>query len=561
MDNNIIIEERLELITESYKETTQKIKAETKMDLKFVFTFGTAINAFYPVVESFITNASNGDLNIDVDIKSTVVNLTICAVAIALGEPKENYKKLFEELRLRGVYKHLEPLTKVIKIVQKIFNIFSNRVGKITVGIIDMFSYTALFVPFALVLRELIESNGITMDNFINALETNTMGNLLSISISLGTITAKHFIIDFVNKLKKSTSKAPNMKDVIKTLSKYTFNQIFTKPKAKKKDGDIIDYSDFEEINENEENIFVELENEFNTLGEYVESIEPIDKLEFDKVVGRYLDSKTDIRLSNAVNLLDKIDQRLLVKELRTLNENIEISTPSEQFISDIENNTLKGFGSFNSFIKVMNALNLELESDADCPDIFYKIYKDNNITEREKLVKVINRFKSLTSLNRIIEKTEGNINMYYGIKFQFNKFFIEYGIANNNVRYIVGEFTLNKTIHNKLSSKNNKMLLPLKEEIDFKVLKKIMKIKADLTTFSPSYSFKKSKATIKNGIITLGYYGTGEWNDGDISEESLSSLKVEFKKWISTQRWRNDILINVKASKFWVYFSIKIND
>lgn len=558
-------------ILNDLKETPKKIKGDTGMNWYFILTFGTSISAFYPIIESFIKN--NG-MSFDADIKSTVVYLTICALAIALKKPKELYKKLFEELRLRGAYKFLKPTVAIMNVMKKIFKVISKKTGQVITGIVDMFAYTALFVPFALILQSLISLHSITMDGFISAFTGDWQGKLLSVSVYLGTITTKHFFIDLISNLKRFKHRGIEaIKKVIDKIKNFSLSQFIlgNKKGGKSINNDIKKFTDFEGeeiINEYSENKYKELEEKWGSLGEYIENIQKDLKeeqeLDFLRVVGKYLESKPDIRLSNSVNLLNEYDQRLLVKEIQDdfLNES---SITSKEFLKDIEDISLSGKGGFNSFIKVINALNLpEIKPDIDnCPKDFSLIFSMESLN-KERLLNTMKRFKSLSPAIRIIENIEDNIiGLYFGLKYESKRFWIEYGLLADDKRYIVGEFKFGSPQFRKMMERKNKVLKPFQEEmksVDLKDLKILMEIKNDFTNFSPGYFHRKSNALIKDNVLIQGYYGIGKWDSGILSKESYTLLKDEFKEWVlSHNKWKDKVLINIKPGKFWVYFKIKL--
>lgn len=558
----------LKNILDDLKTTPSKVKGDTGLNWHFVLTFGTAITAFFPIVESFIKNSGQ---SFDADIKTTVVYLTICALAIALKKPKELYKKIFEELRLRGSYNFLKPTVAIMNVMKKIFKVISKKTGQVITGIVDMFAYTALFVPFALVLQDLISLNSITMDGFISAFSGDWIGKVLSVSISLGTISIKHFFIDLINNLKGFKHKGINaIKKVINKIKNFSLSQfIFGNKNKKSINNDIKKFTDFDggEIINETGNKYTELEEKWGSLGEYVENFQKelndnTKELDFLRVIGKYLESKPDIRLANAVDSMNEYDQRLLVKELQDdfLNEGIT----AKEFLKDIEDISLSGKGGFNSFIKVINALNLpEIKPDIDnCPKDFSLIFSMESLN-KERLLNIMKRFKSLSSAIRIIENIEDNIiGLYFGLKYESKRFWIEYGLLADDKRYIVGEFKFGSPQFRKMMERKNKVLKSFQEEmknIDLKDLKTLMNIKNDFTNFSPGYFDRKSNALIKDNVLIQGYYGIGKWDSGILSKESYTRLKDEFKEWVLSHKWKDKVLINIKPGKFWVYFKIKL--
>lgn len=203
---NNFLKEDFELLfesnkSESYREIMDRIVSDIGLNFGFIFTFGTSITAFFPIVESLIKNTG-----VEVT-KETVVYLSICALAIAFKEPKSKYKKLFEELRLRGVYVFLEPLVNTIDFIKNLFKFICRKIGQNIEVISTMFGYTALFVPFALTFSDIISSNSITFESIVNAFSNDFTGKLLSTVIGVGTFTVKHLVISLIDRLKKFSDK------------------------------------------------------------------------------------------------------------------------------------------------------------------------------------------------------------------------------------------------------------------------------------------------------------------------------------------------------------------
>ena len=211
----IFYQENREKISELYTEekfkslensVKKKVAEEMNLNLKFILTFGTSITAFFPIVESFIVNSGISDINLD---KSTVVYLGICALAIIFGRPKEEYRKLFSELRLRNVYGLLEDLTTFIKGLEKMFNFVTKQINEIVYDIFGMFNYTVLFVPFALTLAEILRVENITLTSMImaipDAVTNDGLMKLTTVAIGLTGVTLREVIENLLKKLPEFT--------------------------------------------------------------------------------------------------------------------------------------------------------------------------------------------------------------------------------------------------------------------------------------------------------------------------------------------------------------------
>lgn len=564
-----LLNENKKIKISEIKEYLTKIKDDLNLNFKFILTFGTSITAFMPIVNNLIKNE-----NIEADL-NTVILLTICALAIAFGEEKRLYKKLFEELRLRGVYNLLKKVVQTILNIKKVFSFFAKKTGKVISGIADMFAYTALFIPFLMVLESIIVSKGFSLEAFTNL----GAGKIKAVMAGIGTITIKHLIVEIWERLKKFNPL--NIKPIKNIIDKFKKEEIkeeevegslSTITSGDKGDKDIeydYDYDYDEEGDDNivkiHENKYVELEDEWGSLGEYAEYIkdQTKDKTEFIRKLGEYLpDEKTDIRLANIINNLNPYHQRIIINNL----EEEFLKESLEEFEDDFDKFKKGGKMSFNSFIKCLTALNVN--DDLNCTDIpknfsYFITHKDIN---REKCLKIFKRFRSLNSGIRIVENIDSPlIGLYWGVKmYDDNKLYMDYGVLDldNNKMYMIGDFKLSKNTINRLLNKKNKPLDPIRnifEKWDLQKEKTLLKIKNDLTNFSPAFYQKKSNVYIQDNCVIQGFYGAGTWEEGVINSESIKNIKKEFKNWVCDQKWRDKVLINIKANKFWIYFKIKI--
>lgn len=325
----------------------------------------------------------------------------------------------------------------------------------------------------------------------------------------------------------------------------------------------IRNFNTFQSINENK---YEEYKDEHDTLGEYVEYLQDNieDKERFAQILGKYLKADTDVRISNAVNVLPEVDQRFLIRELERelgINESVE----TDEIKNDVADTTLSGKWGFNSFIKVITALGIpDIKPDFDnCPKDFAIYYSFNNV-DSYKLSNILGRFRSLKLAKQLVDDSDDEIvGVYFGLKSKGNLFYMEYGLLLDDVRKVFGEFKFGKRVLGELSKHKSKSLVSLKEELSktsLEDLKILMKVKSDLSNLSPGFYYKKSNPAIKDNVLIQGYYGLGSWEKGMMKSDTIDELKSEFKEWILTQRWRKKVLFSVKADKFWVYFKIKVN-
>ena len=54
-------------------------------------------------------------------------------------------------------------------------------------------------------------------------------------------------------------------------------------------------------------------------------------------------------------------------------------------------------------------------------------------------------------------------------------------------------------------------------------------------------------------------YNGTGNWEKGTITSESLNEIDATFKKWARTKKWFKNVQYKISTEKFWIKFKIKL--
>lgn len=181
-------------INNSWKNTQQKIINELNIDLYFVSTFGTIITAFYPFFYNLISN-SNFSYNFTT---YDIVLLTIGAIAIITKESNESIKKIKEKLKEKGIDKFLDKIIFILENITKLFKEISKIFNKSITSFVDLFSYTALFVPAIVGLMDLVNLYKLNFDDFSKII-IEPKGAIISSTIGVITVSLKH-IINFIYK-------------------------------------------------------------------------------------------------------------------------------------------------------------------------------------------------------------------------------------------------------------------------------------------------------------------------------------------------------------------------
>jgi hypothetical protein len=225
----------------SYERVTKKIISDLKLNFSLVATFGAGIGALYPVVQGIMTNMNLDSFNLNTE---SVVLLTLAAVTITYLEEKKfksseeeatltkDSKSMLEELKMRGFGNGIvKKLMKSLESIKNIFSIIGKHLGAVVGSIIDMFAYTSLLIPIM---------NGVMF--IINKYDLNLETlpqNFLGLAVGVGTIIAKHGIVEIINRIK---NKFPiNPKEVLDDIETPAIQRFATfGDSEEKQDGDLI---------------------------------------------------------------------------------------------------------------------------------------------------------------------------------------------------------------------------------------------------------------------------------------------------------------------------------
>jgi hypothetical protein len=225
----------------SYQKVAKKVISDLKLNVSLVATFGAGIGALYPVVQGLMEN-----MNLDSFILTpeSIVLLTLSSVTIAYLQEKKfksaeeedqltkDSKSMLEELKMKGFGNGIvKKLIKSLESVKNIFSIIGKHLGAVVGSIIDMFAYTSLLIPIM---------NGVMF--IINKYDLNLETlpqNFLGLAVGVGTIIAKHGIVEIINRIK---NKFPiNPKEVLDDIETPAIQRFATfGDSEEKQDGDLI---------------------------------------------------------------------------------------------------------------------------------------------------------------------------------------------------------------------------------------------------------------------------------------------------------------------------------
>lgn len=319
---------------------------------------------------------------------------------------------------------------------------------------------------------------------------------------------------------------------------------------------------------------------DFNSLGEWVEYLYELYKDDEEKssnlkdIVNRHFnvkgeetlqDIKSDIRLSNAINLLEdnaKNEMEFLIKDfiengIEDKDIEVSISTDVEELMES--EMTTAGKGVFTSFLKTLTALG-QKEKTADfdnCPDDFILFYYYPNM-EAAVVKSIFERFRSLSLYSDLIDYGKNDVNIYFGIK---NNAELEYGIMYED-RTPFGSFRLSTSVIKWLNNLESKSAFSLKKELvnlNYNDIITLGQIKNDMMTYNPGYNEGKMKPTLSDRVISFGYQGIGKWDNGKMDQGEFINIKNNFVNWLMSKKWSSKVLISVAPGSYWIYFHLKL--
>jgi len=300
--------------------------------------------------------------------------------------------------------------------------------------------------------------------------------------------------------------------------------------------------------------------NENKSLGEYIEGLSLND--DYIKMIVGQMTGEIDpsIKMSNAINILDDLKKVELLKRVENYINGVEgetkISTTVD--LNDIQPiSEAYGKGVLGTFFKCLTALGFKENSHqtSEIPSEFLIYFKLTGV-ESSKIESVFKRFKSLSSIK--IDYTHPTMGLYFGIKCDG---LFEYGYYYDEL-VPIGQFKLTKSIYNQIKISDLKSTSGLKKilvNLSFENILLMSKLKTEMDKFNPGYFDQKMVPVINDKTITFGYYGYGKWNNGQLDESDLELIKSNLKKFLSTYKWSEKILISLRPNKFWTYIQIKL--
>lgn len=226
------------------KKIMRKVISDLKLNSALIFTFGTGIGACYPVVQNLMKN-----MGVDSFILSeeSILLLTITAVTILYLEEKKcktakeeekltkDAKSMLEELKMKGIGNGIvKKVISSLTSVKNIFNIIGKHVGAVIGGVVDMFAYTSLLIPIMNGILAVIKKYELNLETLPQ--------NFLGLAAGIGTIIAKHGIIEIIKRIKDRFNIKIDQKEIIDDLETPSIQKFSTFGDADKEEqsGDLI---------------------------------------------------------------------------------------------------------------------------------------------------------------------------------------------------------------------------------------------------------------------------------------------------------------------------------
>ena len=309
---------------------------------------------------------------------------------------------------------------------------------------------------------------------------------------------------------------------------------------------------------------FIKEGNIEGSLGEWIESLYQDEYVK--NIVNRYIgEIGPDIRLSNAINLLDDATKKEIKQQIDHYQEvGIEEKEPIIAASTDLEpltesEITMAGKGIFHSFLKALTALGQkERQCETEkCPDDFLLFYLCENI-DAAVVKQVFGRFRSLVPYLDSIDYGKNETSLYFGVKCDGN---VEYGVSYD-VNAPFGTFKLNQSAIKWLNNLESKSAFALKKELvnlSYSDILTLGKAKSEMAQYNPGYHEKRLKPVLKDRVLSFGYQGIGKWDNGKLDEAELMNLKNNFVTWLLSKSWGSKVLISVKPVSYWLYIHIKL--
>jgi hypothetical protein len=177
------------------KQIEKKVLKDLGMIFGFVATFGVSITAFYPVVQNLIKN-----MKLEYPISMyDIILMTICALSVCFKENRDKIDIAISLIKEKGIVEVYNKIFKSLQSMMEFFTKVAEAFGKSINFIADIFTYTALLIPFISIILDFINTHEVNAENL--------PGYLLSTGVGIGVNISKNLFNEIIIRLRNKFGK------------------------------------------------------------------------------------------------------------------------------------------------------------------------------------------------------------------------------------------------------------------------------------------------------------------------------------------------------------------
>lgn len=302
----------------------------------------------------------------------------------------------------------------------------------------------------------------------------------------------------------------------------------------------------------------------FRTISEYIEHLSKDNEYALNVISEFTKDIDPSVRVANAVNTLDDHTQKIILKMIEDEKNGVkpeqEIDVTSYTSTRFDESQQTGGKNIFKCFLKIISALgqkNCQINWEKTPVDFLAFFVTDSVDLEQTK--GIMSRYLYFDKFIKSNQSSSTKSNLYFGIKSNLN---LEYGIIVDGKSYFLGSFLLTQGTYNFIMTLDLKSATNLKKflvSMDLSKLGIYSKLKSVMKDYFPGQSESKLNPTISGDVISYGYEGLGNWDNGQLDSGELENIKNNFRSFLMQYKWSDKTQFNVIPSDHWVFINIKI--
>lgn len=293
------------------------------------------------------------------------------------------------------------------------------------------------------------------------------------------------------------------------------------------------------------------------TIGEKIEKLSIGNEYALNIISQYTKDIEPTIRIANAVNLLPRDKQNLILKLILDEKLGREVNSKPDVLASvhtNLNESNFAGKNIFKCFLKSITALGQKEISQVweNCPKDFIFYFETQEISV-EDLKDVMQRWEFFEKKLNDIEYIHNFVKLYYGVKLD-GKF--QYGINCGDEMIIIGEYILTKGMIKNILMIDSPSAKNLKKQLSYLDINQILlfgKIKLAMQNFNSGPFEKSLKPVIQDMVISFGFF------DGQIQQGSVENIKLNLRQFLLPFKWHNMVQINVSVTDNHLFINIKI--